>query len=89
MARNKKLELLELAKQENAKLQTINNMLAKVDKALTNAIRGSVGDAIEGFMPNEVQLGEKQRYSCWALTLARRELWWQALLSSPLSLSIP
>ncbi|MBU1712858.1 MAG: hypothetical protein KKD47_07105, partial [Proteobacteria bacterium] len=57
MARNKKLELLELAKQENAKLQTINNMLAKVDKALTNAIRGSVGDAIEGFMPNEVQLG--------------------------------
>ena len=57
MARNKKLELLELAKQENAKLQTLNNMLAKVDKALTNAIRGSVGDAIEGFMPNEAQLG--------------------------------
>ncbi|MCM2284199.1 MAG: hypothetical protein NDI81_05435 [Desulfobacula sp.] len=57
MARNKKQELLELAKQENAKLQKLNDMLAKVDKALYNATKGSVGDTIEGFLPSEVQLG--------------------------------
>jgi hypothetical protein len=57
MARDKKRELLELAKQENAKLQTINNMLAKVNRALYNATREAVGESIEGFLPSEVQLG--------------------------------
>jgi len=57
MARSKKRELLELAKQESAKLQKLNDMIAKVDKALYNATKGAVGDTIEGFLPSEAQLG--------------------------------
>nr|NJM03108.1 hypothetical protein [Desulfobacula sp.] len=57
MARNKKNELLSMAKEENAKLQKLNNMLTKVNKALYNAAKGAVGSTVEGFMPSEIQLG--------------------------------
>jgi len=56
MARNKKNELLSMAKEENVKLQKLNDMFTKVSKALYNATKGSVGDTIEGFLPGEVQL---------------------------------
>lgn len=56
-ARNKKNELLELAKKESTKLSALNAMIAKVDKQLLTASKGFMGDAVEGFVPTEVQLG--------------------------------
>lgn len=56
-ARNKKTELLELAKKESDKKSQLNAMIAKVDKQLLNATKGFMGDAVEGFIPTEVQLG--------------------------------
>ncbi len=56
MAKNKKKELLDLAKSENEKLNKINQMIAKVDKELLNVSRGLMSDTIEGFIPTEISL---------------------------------
>ncbi len=56
-ARNKKQELLNLAKEENIKIQKLSTMIAKVDKEILNAARGLMGATVEGFLPDEVSLG--------------------------------
>ncbi len=56
MAREKKKELSALANAERGKIQTLDAMLAKVDKALLNASGGLLGATLEGFLPNEEQL---------------------------------
>ncbi|HOE18148.1 MAG TPA: hypothetical protein PLX02_12940 [Syntrophorhabdaceae bacterium] len=56
MATNKKRQLLDMAKDENNKLNKINQMLAKVDKDLGNAARGLMGATVEGFLPDEISL---------------------------------
>jgi hypothetical protein len=56
MARRKKQQLLDMAKEENAKLNKINQMIAKVDRDLLNAAKGLMGATLEGFMPDEISL---------------------------------
>lgn len=56
MVRGKKTELLDQANAERHKLQKVNDMIAKVDKDLSNAARGLIGATIEGFLPDEVAL---------------------------------
>ena len=57
LARNKKQELLDLAKQENAKLQKLNDMLAKVNKEILNLARDLGVDAVDILSPDEMELG--------------------------------
>lgn len=56
MATDKKKQLLDLAKDENQKLDKLNRMLAKVDKGLGNAARELIGATMEGFYPDEISL---------------------------------
>lgn len=56
MVREKKKELSALANAERGKIQTLDTMLAKVDKALLRASSGLMAETLEGFLPNEEQL---------------------------------
>ncbi|HPU30518.1 MAG TPA: hypothetical protein PLM71_09370 [Syntrophorhabdaceae bacterium] len=56
MAKNKKKELLDMAKGENEKLNKINKMISNVDKELLNAAKGLIGATLEGFLPDEISL---------------------------------
>jgi len=56
MAKNKKKELLDMAKAENEKLNKINKMISTIDKELLNASKGLIGATLEGFLPDEISL---------------------------------
>ncbi|HOJ42516.1 MAG TPA: hypothetical protein PK800_00190, partial [Syntrophorhabdaceae bacterium] len=58
-ATEKKRQLLDMAKAENAKLDKINQMIAKIDRDILNASKGLVGATIEGFMPDEKSLASE------------------------------